>query len=84
MGLCFFLSARVSPPARAHGATVSGIEPADGADVRKRKLRAALVRWHPDKWVRVFEAMAVDERVGVVERVQAITRRILDEKARFG
>ena len=42
------------------------------------------MRWHPDKWVRVFEAMAVDERVGVVERVQAITRRILDEKARFG
>jgi len=60
--------------------TVSGIEDSDSAADKKRKLRAALVRWHPDKWGRIMDAVQKDEQSLVMERVKEVTQRVLDEK----
>lgn len=64
--------------------SVSGISASDSLDVRKRKLRAALVRWHPDKWHKLLECIHESDRTMVVEKVKEVTRRIIDEKKRYG
>mmetsp|Transcript_148031 Transcript_148031/g.258170 ORF Transcript_148031/g.258170 Transcript_148031/m.258170 type:complete len:333 (+) Transcript_148031:33-1031(+) len=64
--------------------TVSGVEPRENLDARKRKLRAALVRWHPDKWSKVLDCIHEADRGQVVERVKEVTRRIIDEKKLYG
>eukprot|EP00931_Biecheleriopsis_adriatica_P047385 TRINITY_DN27321_c0_g1_i1.p1 TRINITY_DN27321_c0_g1~~TRINITY_DN27321_c0_g1_i1.p1 ORF type:complete len:444 (+),score=66.21 TRINITY_DN27321_c0_g1_i1:88-1332(+) len=63
--------------------TVSGIEGHDSAGDRKRKLRAALLRWHPDKWGPLLSRVREEERAAVAERVQEVTRRILAEKEQY-
>lgn len=64
--------------------TVSGVSAGESLDVRKRKLRAALVRWHPDKWSKVLDCIHESDRATVVETVKAVTRRIIEEKKRYG
>lgn len=64
--------------------TVSGVEAQESLEVRKRKLRAALVRWHPDKWSRILECIHETDRGQVVERVKEVTRRIIQEKKVYG
>lgn len=64
--------------------TVSGVESKESLDVRKRKLRAALVRWHPDKWGKLMECIHEADRGQVVERVKEVTRRIITEKKMYG
>lgn len=64
--------------------TVSGIADSDSAAEKKKKLRAALMRWHPDKWGRIIDSVSKDEQSLVMERVKEVTQRILDEKNRYG
>lgn len=64
--------------------TVSGIEPCDDPGQRKRKLRAALLRWHPDKWAPILERIAEAEQPNVLAKVEEVTRRIIDERTRLG
>jgi len=64
--------------------TVSGISPDDGPGERKQKLRAAVLRWHPDKWGRILESIRAGDRAQVMERVKGVTRRILEERKRYG
>lgn len=63
--------------------TVCGIEAADGPKERKQKFRAAVLRWHPDKWAPVLARVKAEEKQQVVEQVQAVTRRILEERKKF-
>merc|ERR1712232_637855 len=64
--------------------TVSGVEAQDPTPDKKRKLRAAVLRWHPDKWGPVLARVCEEERAKVVECVKEVTRKILDERRRFG
>jgi len=64
--------------------SVSGAGAADTPAEKKKKLRAALMRWHPDKWAPILEQVAEAERPQVMERVKEVTQRILEEKKRFG
>jgi len=59
---------------------VSGIVAGDAKPERKKKLRAAMLRWHPDKWAPVMSAVRQSERQAVLRKVQEVTRRILDER----
>lgn len=63
--------------------TVSGIEATDGPKERKQKLRTAVLRWHPDKWAPVLGHIRAAEQKEVLDRVAAVTRRILEERKRF-
>lgn len=64
--------------------SVAGITDSDSGSDKKKKLRAALVRWHPDKWGRIIDSVSKDEQPLVMERVKEVTQRILDEKKRHG
>jgi len=64
--------------------SVSGVSAGESLDVRKRKLRAALIRWHPDKWSKLLDCIHESDRTKVVEKVKEVTRRIIDEKKRHG
>lgn len=64
--------------------TISGVSTSDALDVRKRKLKAALVRWHPDKWGKLMDLIHESDRTKVVEKVKEVTRRIIEEKKRYG
>ena len=51
------------------------------AAARKDQWRAALRRFHPDKFQRVLAAAAPGDRSRILERCKAVTRRIIDERA---
>lgn len=63
---------------------VSGAAGTDEAGARKSKLRAALLRWHPDKWAPLLSRIRETDQASVTEKVKEVTRRILEEKQRFG
>jgi len=63
--------------------TVSGVTASDSMEECKKKLRAAVLRWHPDKWGLVLQRVVEADRSSVMTRLQGVTRRILDEKRRF-
>jgi hypothetical protein len=64
--------------------TISGVGTNESLEMRKRKLRAALVRWHPDKWAKVLDCIHESDRAQVVDKVKEVTRRIIEEKKRYG
>lgn len=57
---------------------VCGIRPGDGKDVRRQKLRSALLRWHPDKWHAALDASSDRGELG--RRLAEVTQQILREK----
>lgn len=65
-------------------AAALGIGAFDAPKDQKRKLRAAVLRWHPDKWGPILEKTREAERKDVMERVKEVTRMILQEKKRLG
>lgn len=64
--------------------TVSGVSAGDNAAERKKMLRAALVRWHPDKWGSIFALVCEEDSQIVMEKVKEVTRRIIDERKLYG
>ena len=67
---CHALSAPTCDPAQA------------GAEAARRRVRAELMRWHPDKFgARFGPRLAARERAGVLERVKAVAQ-MLTELAR--
>ena len=58
---------------------VSGSVETDSEATAREKIRAALRRWHPDKW-----AARIAEDANLAPKLVAVTRRLLDEKARIG
>jgi len=46
--------------------SISRVEPKDTAAERKKKLRAALIRWHPDKWGAIFDLVSDCDKVLVM------------------
>jgi preprotein translocase subunit Sec63 len=57
-----------------------GIVAGDSAAAKKKKLRVALMRWHPDKFTKIVNRVQEGDRGEVLEAVKAVTRRILEEK----
>mmetsp|Transcript_20703 Transcript_20703/g.40479 ORF Transcript_20703/g.40479 Transcript_20703/m.40479 type:complete len:213 (+) Transcript_20703:641-1279(+) len=62
---------------------ITGVHPGDQPVEAKRRLAAALRRWHPDKWRRILDRVPEAEQARVMERVKTIAQRLLDEKARL-
>lgn len=62
---------------------VSGASAGDDPAEKKKKLRSALMRWHPDKWAPILEQVVESERAQVMDQVKHVTQRILEEKKRF-
>jgi len=69
-------------PADASG-SITGVLPGDPVPVAKRRLAAALRRWHPDKWRRILDRVPEAEQARVMERVKSIAQRLLEEKAKL-
>mmetsp|Transcript_18282 Transcript_18282/g.39406 ORF Transcript_18282/g.39406 Transcript_18282/m.39406 type:complete len:333 (+) Transcript_18282:158-1156(+) len=63
--------------------SLSGIHTGDAEPDRKKKLKAAVLRWHPDKWSPILELVVETDRKAVVEKAQEVARRILDERSRL-
>lgn len=63
--------------------SVSGAAGTDAPADRKKKLRGALLRWHPDKWAPLFARVKDEDKQKVTEQIKEVTRRILEEKQRF-
>lgn len=60
--------------------SVSGTSSSDTPAEAKKKLRTALLRWHPDKWAPILEHVAPADRAEVISRVKLVTQRLLEEK----
>lgn len=53
--------------------------PQAGAEAARRRVRAELMRWHPDKFGARFGArLAARERAGVLERVKAVAQMLTE------
>lgn len=63
--------------------SVSGVAHSDNVTDRKKKLRGALMRWHPDKWSHILERIKDTEKASVLQHVKEVTQRILEEKKHF-
>jgi len=62
---------------------ITGVQPGDQPSEAKRRLAAALRRWHPDKWRRILDRVPEAEQAHVMERVKTIAQRLLEEKAKL-
>ena len=53
-----------------------------GADAsqRKKRLRTALLRWHPDKWMALTSKMRKHEHVELGKRLAVITQALVEQK----
>ena len=60
--------------------SVAGITAFDSAADAKKKLRTALLRWHPDKWAPILEQVDQMDKAEVIARVKNVTQRLLEEK----
>ena len=47
---------------------------------RKRLLRKALLRWHPDKWATVLPRVAAADRSVIADRLSVVTQAIVQQK----
>ena len=53
---------------------------AEAVAQRKKLLRKALLRWHPDKWMALCVKMADEEKAALGERLSAITQALVELK----
>jgi hypothetical protein len=59
----------------------SGARQGESAETRKHRLKAALLRWHPDKFEASHGGKLLDsQREAVMERVCAVLRRVQEER----
>mmetsp|Transcript_43520 Transcript_43520/g.114387 ORF Transcript_43520/g.114387 Transcript_43520/m.114387 type:complete len:337 (-) Transcript_43520:300-1310(-) len=69
------------PPASC---PVAGLRKGDASDRCKQLLKAALLRWHPDKFAAAHGGkLALSDQPMIMERVNAILRRVQSERAAF-
>ena len=93
------LPSPLAPPAceqatRAHFASVhsrrcvrvrAGVRRSDSDAARKQRLKKAMLRWHPDKYVAAHASrISADELAAVVERVTAVMQRVQQERVAYG
>jgi hypothetical protein len=69
-------------PAGLAEAGVSRSTTEEGESLRKRLLRRALLRWHPDKWAAVVAKVRAEDKAALAERLGAITQALLKAKDR--
>ena len=61
---------------------VSGVRCSDTVEQRKQRLKLALLRWHPDKFEAAHGSKLIEaDRAAVMERVNAMLRRVQAERA---
>ena len=64
---------------------VSGVRRTDSDDARKQRLKKAMLRWHPDKFVAAHSARVVPaELPAVIERLNAVLQRVQQERLLYG
>ena len=64
---------------------VSGVRRSDSDAARKARLKKALLRWHPDKYVAAHASrISASELAAVVERVTAVMQRVQQERVAYG
>ena len=69
------------PPRDPAGLVEKGLLRGDGNDAeRKKMLRKALLRWHPDKWVHLGHKLADEEKGALGERLSTITQALVEQK----
>ena len=71
------------PPGDPAGLNEAGLLRTAGAEAagqRKKLLRKALLRWHPDKWMRVTGKIDPSEHGELGERLSAITQALVEQK----
>ena len=63
---------------------ISGITSKDDAVTKKKKLKDALMRWHPDKFTAVLAKCSDKDGVGieVAKRVSEVAKRLIEERKR--
>jgi hypothetical protein len=75
----FTLASMPWPPSNC---PVSGARRGEAAEMRKQRLKMALLRWHPDKFLAAHAGKFVEgERGMIVEAVSAVLRRVQAERA---
>eukprot|EP00927_Polykrikos_kofoidii_P034610 TRINITY_DN29332_c0_g1_i1.p1 TRINITY_DN29332_c0_g1~~TRINITY_DN29332_c0_g1_i1.p1 ORF type:complete len:649 (-),score=78.13 TRINITY_DN29332_c0_g1_i1:193-2049(-) len=70
-------------PASTVAGSLTGVVSGDSPGVVRRKLAAALRRWHPDKWRRILDRVPEAEHARVMESVKTVAQRLLEEKAKL-
>ena len=61
---------------------VSGMRKGEAPELKKQRLKLALLRWHPDKFMTSHGGKLIEaEREAVIDKVNAILRRVQHERA---
>ena len=65
--------------------SIIGVKSGDSAASKKKKLRQALLTFHPDKFQsRILPKVAEKDRGEVIGRIKGVTQRLMAEKEREG
>ena len=63
----------------------AGVRRSDSDAARKQRLKKAMLRWHPDKYVAAHASrISEGELAAVVERVTAVMQRVQQERVAYG
>ena len=63
---------------------VSGVRRSDSDAARKQRLKRAMLRWHPDKFMAAHERrIAPEEVAAVLERVNILLQRVQQERVAY-
>ena len=69
------------PPSKdPAGLAEAGLVRGGDASQRKKLLRKALLRWHPDKWAKVTGKVREAELAPLGERLREITQALVEQK----
>ena len=63
-------------------AGLRGVSSDAAAAARKKLLRKALLRFHPDKWAAVLGKVRAEDRAALGDELSTITQALLKEKDR--
>jgi hypothetical protein len=62
------------------GLVESGLLRGGDESKRKKLLRSALLRWHPDKWMALTGKICAEERAELARRLSTITQELVEQK----
>jgi hypothetical protein len=63
----------------------AGVRRSDSDAARKQRLKKAMLRWHPDKYLAAHASrISAGELAAVVERVTAVMQRVQQERVAYG
>ena len=68
------------PAGLSEAGLLRGVSGEGGEQNRKKLLRKALLRWHPDKWMSNASKIRAEELSELTERLSAITQALVEQK----